>query len=160
MKKILFLTTMILAVSTLAGCAGYNTKYQQIGKYRAPATASDSKINPKDIPVFIQEYPEGFAYNDGVIGIVDGYKGYEIFGEVKIEQHGPNTPLFMLSIFTIVGPMLMMNPGDLKPDEAILMMQHKASEMGGNAIIGAKIPHEDDRIGRASGIVVYIPKNS
>ena len=150
---------MILAITNLTACAGYDTKYQSVGKYRSISEINESKVLPSDVDIFVQEYPEGFTFKDGVVYLEEKDSGHKILGNVSVTPHGPNTAAFMgLGLITFgVASFFMMTPPDLGPDEAAMMIKEKAASMGGNAIIGASLPQDDSGVGMANGLVVYIP---
>ncbi len=161
MCKKVVVSIMFFAVINMLGCASWSSTYQQMGKYRSKSEVNENKVEPKDVEVFVKEYPKGFEYNDGILSVADGYN-YEILGEVSIEYKQGNTAAFIivgLLTFTI-GSHFIMAPPEMNKDIAVGLLQSKASEMGGNTVIGASLPSGNNDYEGASGIVVYIPASS
>jgi len=158
----------LIAVLNLTACATYVPKYQRIGKFGA-VPEQRSHIQPKDVEIYVQQYPEGFERSGDLTSISEGYQGYEILGEVSVQYEPPSTGgMFAVGLLTFgIGPIFMFNPGELTQERAVNIMQKRAAEMGGNAVIGARIPQESAtssnsflaNFNYASGIVVYIPEN-
>ena len=157
----LVVSTLIMSILFLSGCAGWNTTYQQMGKYKNESELNSNSILPEHVDVYVQEYPEGFHYDEGIVSVVEGYD-YEILGEAKVEFKPVNIPAFMIAgILTFgIASYPMMTPPKMTKDKAVDLLRMKTAEMGGNAIIGVKLPSGSNKQEGASGIVVYIPAES
>ena len=157
MIKKAFSSILIAALVMTASCASWNTTYQEMGKYRIQSEINSTKVPTSNIEVFVQEYPKGFSYKDGIVSVLEGYN-HKILGEAKILYKPANMPASIivgLATFTI-GAMVMQRPPKMNKDIAVNMLQTKASEMGGNAVIGASLPSGNSKLEGASGIVVLI----
>lgn len=146
---------ILLSIIFVSGCAGWKTSYQQIGRYQPSSEVKETQVNPDDIAIYVQEYPEGFNYQDGLISVEKGYE-HKIHGDVKVEFKPVNTPAFMIvGLLTFgIAAYPMMTPPDLTQDEAVKMLQLKAAEAGANAIIGVVLPSDANQLGGARGIAV------
>jgi len=130
---------LFLIICLFCGCAGYHAHYQPIGKISNIKDYEQSVlVAPEEIDIYVQEYPEGFIYEDGIISVVEGSKN-KILGEINItpKQGGPMMGIVGMLSCGLMYPFLI--PSRLRRERAIILLQKRASAQGANAVIGVKL---------------------
>ncbi|MEY8213927.1 MAG: hypothetical protein RPR97_05510 [Colwellia sp.] len=159
--KALNIIMIFFMLFNLSACAGYSTKFQRMGVY-GEVSSKRILVTADKVPVHVQSYPEGFQFNDGVVSIVEGYENHKILGEVKIIPEPASFAVAASVLFLTLGVGFLfvdLNAPPMSPEDAIKKLKNKAMEMGGNTVIGAKIPSGDGQVMISSGLVVYIPES-
>ncbi|MBV1884874.1 MAG: hypothetical protein KUG66_01335 [Gammaproteobacteria bacterium] len=158
-KNILIIGAFLL----LTGCASWQTNYQAMGKYESQSDISGRNVSFDNTDVYIQEYPEGFQFKDGVIS-VDSESGMKIIGEARIEFKASSQLVNLILFVGTAGaaaPVIVANMfyvPKMTKDDMVAELKTKANEVGGNSVIGVKLPSGNNKREGASGIIVFIPE--